>query len=110
MKPSLTLGYYPKDYQPGLREYRYYERVRKEFCSLPRARAALTKGGIIWRLALESIGIPAEEIVSNGPSEEVFTHGTSVTNPQTSDVLWDDELSEEEKDLMCGVYRVFTGD
>jgi hypothetical protein len=110
MTPSPTLGYYPKDYNPGLREYRYYERVRKEFCSLPRARAALTRGNIIWRLALESIGVPAEEIVSDGPSEEVFTHGTCITNLRTSDVLWDDELSEEEKDLMCGVYRVFTGE
>jgi hypothetical protein len=110
MTPSPTLGYYPKDYKPGLREYRYYERVRKEFCSLPRARAALTRGNIIWRLALESIGVPAEEIVSDGPSEEVFIHGTRITKLQTSDVLWDDELSEEEKDLVCGVYRVFTGE
>jgi hypothetical protein len=110
MTPSPTLGYYPKDYKPGLREYRYYERVRKEFCGLPHVCAALTRGNIIWRLALESIGVPAEEIVSDGPSEEVFTHSTCITNLQTSDVLWDDKLSEEEKDLMCGVYQVFTGE
>jgi hypothetical protein len=110
MKPSPTLGFYAKDYKPGLREYRHYERIRKEFCSLPRARAALTRGGIIWRLALESIGIPAKELVKNGPSQEVFTHGISVTNPQTSNILWDDELSEEEMDLICGVCQVFTGE
>jgi len=107
---SPTLGFYAQDYQPGLREYRYYERVRKEFCSLPRARAALTQGGIIWRLALESFGLPAEEIVRNGPSQEVLTYGISVTNPQTSNILWDDELTEEEKDLICGVCQVFTGE
>jgi hypothetical protein len=110
MKPSPTLGFYAKNYEPGLREYRHYERVRKEFCSLPRARAALTRGGIIWRLALESIGVPAEEIVRNGPSQEVLTHGISVTDPQTSNILWDDDLSEEEKDLICGVCQVFTGE
>ena len=56
---------------------------------------------------MESIGAPAEEIVRNGPSQEVFTHGISIEDPLT--VLWDDELSDAEKDLMCGVYHVFTG-
>jgi len=107
IKHSPTLGYYPKDYKPGLREYRFYEQLRQEFCNLPRGRAALTRGHIIWRLALESIGAPAEEIVRNGPSQEVFTHGISIEDPLT--VLWDDELSDAEKDLMCGVYHVFTG-
>jgi hypothetical protein len=110
MRSSPTLGYYPKDYKPGLREYRYYEELRREFCNLPRARAAMMRGSIIWRLALESLGIPAEEIVRNGPSEEVFTHGTSLRHSPTSSVLWDDELSEGEKDLICGVYHVFTGE
>ena len=104
-----TMGCYPKGYEPGLREYHYYEKLRKEFCNLPRARAALTRGSIIWRLALESMGVTAEEIVTNGPSQEVFSHGSHIEDPQTLNVLWDDQLSEEEKDLMCGVYRVFTG-
>jgi hypothetical protein len=59
---------------------------------------------------LESFGLPAEEIVRNGPSQEVLTYGISVTNPQTSNILWDDELTEEEKDLICGVCQVFTGE
>ena len=42
------------------------------------------------------------------PVADIF-HGSHIEDLQTSNVLWDDQLSEEEKDLMCGVYRVFTG-
>jgi hypothetical protein len=107
---SPMLGYYPKNYKPSLWEYRYYEQLHQDFCKLPRARAALTRGGIIWRLTLESIGAPADEIVSDGPSQEVLTHGTSIQDAQSSEVMQDNELTEAEKDLMCGVYKVFTSE
>jgi len=107
---SPTLGFYAQDYQPGLREYRYYEGVRKEFCGLPRARAALTRGGIIWRLALESFGFRRKRLSEMGLRKKVLTYGISVTNLQTSNILWDDELTEEEKNLICGVCQVFTGE
>jgi hypothetical protein len=107
---SPSLGYYPKNHRFGLREYHYYEQLRQEFCSLPRARAAIARGALVWRLALESIGAPAEEIISDGPSQEVFTHGTSFQDPDSSVEMCDDVLSEAEMDLMCGVYKVFTGE
>ena len=110
MRSSPTLGYYPKDYKPGLCRFRYYEQLHGEFCNLPRAYVALTRGSIIWRLALESIGVPAEEIVSNGPSQEVFSYGMCFEIHGSLSIMWDDELSNEEKDLMCGVYQVFTGE
>ena len=107
---SPNLGVFPKHYKPGLRQYRHYEDLRREFCALPRARAALTRGGLIWRLAVDSVGEPAQDIVKNGPSREVHTHGTSLTNQRTATVLLDDELTKAEKDFMCGVYQVFTGE
>jgi hypothetical protein len=110
VQQSPTLGVYPQAYAPGLREYLFYEQRRKEFCSQPRARAALTRGGIIWRLALECIGAPGQEIVVNGPSREVFTHGTSLHDLQSSGTMRDDTLTEAEMDLMCGVYIVYTGE
>ena len=108
--PSLTLGYHSQDYKPGLPEYHYYEHVRKQFCNLPHGRAALLRGGIIWRLALESIGTSAAEVLAfNGPSQEVHQRGIPVQDPDTSVTIWDDNLTEAEMDLICGVYTVHTG-
>ena len=60
-------------------------------------------------LTLESIGAPATEIVSNGPSQEVLVCGTFIQDPDTSDAMWDDDLTGAEMDLMYGLYKVFTG-
>ena len=100
-----TLGVFPPDYSPTLHDYRHYEQLRRDFCKLPRARAAVLKGGIIWRLVLDGIGAPAEQIVSDG----VFTYGTSLQDPDSSEVLCNDELTEGEMDFICGVYTLFTG-
>jgi len=107
---SPTPGHYAPKYKPGLHEYRYYEQLRKEFCSLPHAHAALERGNIIWRLAMDSIGAPAEEIICDGPSQQALTHGSHVQDPESSDQMWSDDLSEAEMDVMCGVYKVFTGE
>jgi hypothetical protein len=107
--PAPTLGVFSSDYSPALRDYLYYEQLRRDFCKLPRARAGVLKGGIIWRLVWDSIGAPVEELVSDGPSEQVFTYGTSLRDPDSSDVLCDDELTEGEMNFICGVYTVFTG-
>ena len=56
-----------------------------------------------------TIGAPAEEIINSGVSQEVLTHGTFIVDPDTHDEMYDDALSEVEKDLICGVYKMFTG-
>jgi hypothetical protein len=70
-----TLGFHLQHYKPGLHEYKHYEQLVKEFCTLPHVCAALTRGGIVWRLVMESIGFSAETILSKGPSQEVFSYG-----------------------------------
>jgi predicted secreted protein len=62
-------------------------------------------GGIIWRLAYESLG---EGCVLGGPSHKVQEHGNSLVFPD-GQKLWDDSLDEEGKDLVSGVYKLFTG-
>jgi hypothetical protein len=66
---SPTIGHYAPKYKPGLHEYRYYKQLCKGFCSLTHALAALERDNIIWRLAMDSIGAPAEKIVCDGPSQ-----------------------------------------
>jgi hypothetical protein len=36
--------------------------------------------------------------------DEVMSHGSHIGG-----VLWDDDVSEGEMDLVCGVYKVLTG-
>jgi hypothetical protein len=64
----------------------------------------LLKGGIVWRLSWDAVGV---EVALGGPSPEVFQTGHWFLSEGA--YLWDDELSDDELNLICGVYKVFTG-
>ncbi|KAF8236188.1 hypothetical protein L208DRAFT_1109948, partial [Tricholoma matsutake] len=59
------LGYRPTGYTPHLADYAVYRASLGSFLHWPHARAALLKGGIIWRLAREFLDNKA---VLMGPS------------------------------------------
>jgi hypothetical protein len=64
-------------------------------------------GGIIWRLAFETLGSSAEEIMLAGPSEECLD---CTRKWYMGEQEWcDDALTDAELDLICGVYKVGTG-
>lgn len=83
-------------------DYREYENQRARVMSQRHSRAALLKGGIIWRLAREHLG--ADSVLS----------GPSVT--ARKGVGWevsgfvDDELSPNELDCIVGVSHCETGE
>jgi hypothetical protein len=83
-------------------DYTAYESHRRLILSQVHARAALLKGGIIWRLAREDIGL---NDVLDGPSSMALKHGIGFCE----DGFLDDELTTEELDGICGVYQCFTG-
>ncbi|KAG2085881.1 uncharacterized protein F5147DRAFT_781840 [Suillus discolor] len=103
----------PKDrrlpcFRPVYADYIMYEQHRHKFMNQPRARAALLHGGLIWRLALHSLGFDVLPSVLDGISREAVPFGLTLDiNGQT---YFDDELSEEEVDFMCGMYHVHTND
>jgi hypothetical protein len=104
-RPSIhTLGYREVGYNPQPCDYAAYEALRNDFLSSPRGRAALLHGGIIWRLAKD---IVPEVAAMNGPSSEVANTGQAIMCE--GKYLWDDQLMEEELNLICGVYKVYTG-
>jgi hypothetical protein len=104
----MTLGWRPPSHRPTTYEYNYYESICTAFFRHPHSRtAACKKGGIVWCLSLESASSLIDKIVLDGPSEEVLSHGTYSRSDGT---LWDDEVSENKMDLICGVYKVFTGE
>jgi hypothetical protein len=104
--PLAILGLRALSQQPTLVEYRYYEDLRAQFFRRPHSRAAFLRGGILWRLGLESTGRSVETLALNGPSYEALDHGNSILHSGSNEVLWDDDLSESESDLICGVYKI----
>ncbi|KAG2102302.1 hypothetical protein BD769DRAFT_1304521, partial [Suillus cothurnatus] len=89
-------------------DYVVYEQHRHEFMNQPRARAALLHGGLVWRLALHSFGFDDLPSVLEGISREAVPYGLMLLiNDQT---YFDDELSEEEVDFMCGTYYSYNND
>lgn len=111
-RPCLTLlhhiglGERREGYAPGAADYEAYESARDAFLRSPRARAALLKGGIVWRLAMEFI---EPGLVLAGPSDDALARGQSLRPTAGGPEYFDDELTSNELDLICGVYQVRTG-
>ena len=59
----------------------------------------------MWRLAMEFSQSPIDVLL--GPSDSMTQNGHPFSNANNS--YWDDHLSEEELDLICGVYQVYIG-
>jgi hypothetical protein len=75
--------------------------------SQPQGRAALLKGGIIWRIAKQFLSTDG---VLDGPSIEVTSHRVGYSHISgTSKVQYcDDDLTENEIDIICGTYSLYT--
>ena len=97
--PLIGLGSRVEGYKPTSEDYTEYESKRNELLSLPRvARAAFMKGGIVWRLAVEA-SVSIDHVFAGPMDEESVNHHD----------MWDNQLTNDELDLICGVYRVHTG-
>lgn len=109
--PAITrttaLGFLPFGYQLHTSDYLVYLNQRDALLQRRYGRAALAKGGIIGRLAREALGDDTNLLVRNGPSSEVLQYGTAVQIGQQ--YYWDDELTEDEEQVICGVYKFSTG-
>jgi hypothetical protein len=103
----VGLGWRYPDYKPDVVDYAAYESARDAFFRQPHARAALLKGGIIWRLAKEHFGLNYDAVIA-GPSDNVYDNGLFL-HFSDGQISLDDDLSEAELDLICGVYKVYTG-
>ncbi|KAF8577003.1 hypothetical protein K439DRAFT_1365760, partial [Ramaria rubella] len=86
-------------------DYATYTRARDDLLRPPHACAALLQGGIVWQLAIESLGALA---ALEGPSLDSVTLSRSWKLPDGT-LLYDDEISDTEMDLICSVYHIYTG-
>ena len=105
--PTPSLGWKLEELKPTADEYAAYELCRAQLLRQSRGRAAVLKGGIVWRLAVETLGDYALDVVLDGPSPEVLLYGEETVWEDGH--LWDDTLNEQLLNLICGVYRVFNG-
>ncbi|KAJ7288024.1 hypothetical protein C8J57DRAFT_1047354 [Mycena rebaudengoi] len=100
------LGFRPAGFKPSKVDYAEYEQLRDQFLRSPRGRAARLAGGILGRLARDVV---SDEEVCLGPSTEVLSTGVRLWDGTGPTTYWDDVLTEQEVDLICGVYEVATG-
>ncbi|KAH9921087.1 hypothetical protein B0H21DRAFT_767080 [Amylocystis lapponica] len=106
--PRVYLGWREKGWKATPADYRQYEECRNDFFRQERVRAALLKGGIVWRLAVESLG--GTSLAMIGPSGDVARYGQILRPSSGNELYVDDDLSENETDMICGVYHVYSQD
>ena len=95
------LGFRPNN-SFDLGDFSAYQTFRDSFLrSQPSARAALSRGGIVARIAREVLPF---SVLHAGPSQEAQT---ILTIGDTEYV--DDQLTTQAYDLICGTYEVATG-
>ena len=87
-------------------DYEVYVHQRAMILSSPRGRAALLWGRIIGCLAKEHLAL---ESACLGPSFSVTVHciGFNITIDDIK--YWDDQLTDTEIDVICGLHRCYTG-
>ncbi|KAH7868479.1 uncharacterized protein C8R40DRAFT_1018407, partial [Lentinula edodes] len=99
------LSFRPARFLPNSQDYRAYEVVRDEFLRSARGRAALLSGGIVARLAREIVN---EDDVCDGPTVHALQegeHALCVWEVGRGRAFWDEQLTTEEIDLICGTYE-----
>ena len=104
---SLGLGFLPSNYRPHSSDYATYLQRRDNLLCRNYSRAAILKGGIIGRLAHESLGDQADFIIAPGPSDNAVCFGSCVKIEEGC--YWDDDLDCENEEIICDVYKLSTG-
>jgi hypothetical protein len=100
------LGYRSQGHKPDRWDYALYVSNRDRFLMTTRGHAALRYGGVVGRIA-QAVLLSEDALL--GPSDDVTEHGICFQNRRSNELYWDDELSAEELDLICGIYHVATG-
>ena len=90
----------PNGFKPTESDYLAYVEARNEVFNSPRARVLRLRGGIVGRLALEAV---PDVTVLEGPS-----FCDDIIGSTDSTVFVDDSISDNDLEIVSGVYRVST--
>ncbi|TFK73105.1 hypothetical protein BDN72DRAFT_762135 [Pluteus cervinus] len=108
-RSSGSLGFRPPDFKPTPTDYAKYEATRERILTPSITRAALKRGGIIWRLTLEIFESLADAVdVILNPSEASLPcwNGLKIKTRSEGEYV-DDLLDREAEYIICGVYDVY---
>jgi hypothetical protein len=99
------LGWRPSNYKPDVADYYGYEQFRRRLLERPEIlRAALMKGGIVWRLATLDVDEDlAMKVILDGPTATASSIGHKFGEQS------DDRLTDLMENIICGVYMIDTG-
>ncbi len=104
-----AIPYRPMGFQPDLSDYAYYVRKRRALLENPAvARAALMQGGLIWRIAMEHV--PDSDIILSDSGHDTRRYENCHRIQRDGEPAFDiseESLSEDQIDLICGVYRTY---
>ncbi|EIN05937.1 hypothetical protein PUNSTDRAFT_137422 [Punctularia strigosozonata HHB-11173 SS5] len=82
-----------------------WEHTVSRFLTTPRARAAALTGGVVWRIAVEYGPPELLRDAAQGPSQDRSGWGAFAKDSRAGR-FYDDILSPEEMQLLCGTYVV----
>lgn len=94
--PHSGLGYRPKNYMPNMFDFKAYLDRRNQLLMDPSvAQSALMQGGIVWRLAVESL----QSIYQDGVDfEAILFHDSDFVR-----------LTQQDLGVIVGMYTIWTG-
>jgi hypothetical protein len=99
IEPVRGLGTRPNGYKPTADDYKEYVRRRRDLLFTgAKGRAALMYGGLVARIARDVL---EGHTVLEGPSDDAVTVGQ-----HQRFYLYDDLLTENDTNIICGVYYV----
>ncbi|TEB31093.1 hypothetical protein FA13DRAFT_1709939 [Coprinellus micaceus] len=103
MPMHYPMPVWPFDHVFTKADYDAYVSMRTNLLSQSHMQAALKRGGIVWRLTITALGLNGATKMPTLYNEfEEITLGESL--------LVDDVVTEEELDLLCGVYLCISAD
>jgi len=107
----------PKEWRFTVFDYYCYQQSLCRLVNDPtKVRAALMQGGIIWRIVKEFLFVHGKnwvnlerEVLSFGSPDSPSKSADTFLSPDGKFLFYDDILTEEDTDIICGVYAVSTG-
>ncbi|PBK60320.1 hypothetical protein ARMSODRAFT_1026714 [Armillaria solidipes] len=106
VRAAEHVPYQAKGFQLNMEDYQSYVWWQRQlFESNEILWAALKHGGLIWQLAVEMKLERFKELILTGPSRRVTQIG-GVHCMADGDELWDEMLTEDQIDIICGMYKV----
>lgn len=102
----LGIGIKPNGVELSIQDYKVYIRMRDELLNGPAGRAALLRGGIVWRLAWGKCSV---EETSEGPDvENEAAHARVAIERIGAETYAEATLSLQDMYIIVGVHRICT--